>query len=112
MENSIITQILWSFFHDQLAIVTRKHFFKISSNSEAFSSELLENLEEMFHRYDMWTFYDRCSEILSLAIKNQSGSRYKYTRYFVCRRVLHFEIKTIEDNIRSKVNYFINTVKQ
>ena len=32
-------------------VVQKNHFFKISSNSEASASELLENLEEMFPRY-------------------------------------------------------------
>ena len=29
-------------------VIPRKHFLKISRNSEAFASEFLENLEEMF----------------------------------------------------------------
>ena len=34
-----------------------------------------------------------------------------YTLY-VCRRVLHFKIKLIEDNFSSNIKYFFNTVKQ
>ena len=47
-----------------------KHFFKISSNSEALASELLENLEEMFLQncmnsviYDMYIKYCKVARI-------------------------------------------------
>ena len=44
----------WRFKHADNIIVHvefRKHFFKIFENSEAETSELLENLDEMFTRY-------------------------------------------------------------
>ena len=34
-------------------IETRNHFSRFSSNSEAFTSQLPENLEEIIHRYYM-----------------------------------------------------------
>ena len=43
--------------------LTRKHFFKISSNSEANASELQENLKEMFPRYYMRS--EICSSLKS-----------------------------------------------
>ena len=42
-------------------IVTRKQFFKILSNSKAFASELLEDIEKMFSMYyiqgDMYSMF-------------------------------------------------------
>ena len=38
-------------------VVTRTHSFKFSINSEASASELIENLEEMFPRYEVWEPY-------------------------------------------------------
>ena len=44
------TDDCWDNIHSHLIAVTRKHFlFSFYSNSEAFSSELLENLEDVFH---------------------------------------------------------------
>ena len=50
--------IILSFIYDPLTTTSKeKKSSRFSSNSEAFASELLENLEEMFTRYYMDDIY-------------------------------------------------------
>ena len=48
---------MWRFKHITVYVVLRKHFLKVSGNSEAIASELLENLQEMFPNLHLWRQY-------------------------------------------------------
>ena len=47
----LITNSIQWFLHSPLSPISRTHFLRFPSNSEAFASELLENLEEMYYRH-------------------------------------------------------------
>ena len=42
--------LLMALYHQQVTII---HFFKISSNSEAYASEILENIKVMYPQYNI-----------------------------------------------------------
>ena len=49
----ISSKVMYSKYTSTLLTVTRKHFFNIFLNLEAFVPEILENIEEMFPQHYM-----------------------------------------------------------